>query len=175
MVVKKRESKTKKNVKRKSNKIVKKIIKKTVKAKTKKSDKSRKITKKSASPSPSQKRMPAKEKNNLKKMLMMLRDKLNNQVSVLRDESLNKNDLIDMAEDGTGAFNRQFAMDLAFSESDLLFEINEALKRIDNRTYGICVDCGKLIEKSRLKALPFAKRCISCKSKFEKNPHNAIQ
>ena len=45
--------------------------------------------------------------------------------------------------------------------------IDEALRRIDQGTYGICVDCGTDIAFERLKAFPMAKRCIDCKAKYE--------
>ncbi|MDY6914804.1 MAG: TraR/DksA C4-type zinc finger protein [Candidatus Cloacimonadota bacterium] len=46
--------------------------------------------------------------------------------------------------------------------------INEALKRIYDKSYGICVICGDYIPEKRLKVIPYAKYCIACKEKEEK-------
>ncbi len=52
----------------------------------------------------------------------------------------------------------------AFKE---LNEVNEALLRIEDKTYGRCMDCGTEIGVARLEAFPVARRCISCKEKYE--------
>jgi DnaK suppressor protein len=46
-------------------------------------------------------------------------------------------------------------------------EIDEALERIEDKTYGICEDCGKRVTSNRLKIMPFARLCITCKSESE--------
>ena len=48
---------------------------------------------------------------------------------------------------------------------DRLAEVEKAIKRIDDRTYGICTDCGKMILPERLEALPYAQLCIDCQRK----------
>ena len=53
-------------------------------------------------------------------------------------------------------------------ELDKLKRINEALRRIYDQSYGICEICGEYIQEKRLKIVPYAKFCISCKSKEEK-------
>ena len=47
-------------------------------------------------------------------------------------------------------------------ETDMLGQIDQALSRLDEGTYGTCVDCGKLIEARRLEAVPWAERCFTC-------------
>ena len=54
-------------------------------------------------------------------------------------------------------------------DSRLLYHIDEALKRIEKGTYGLCESCGRNITKLRLEALPHARLCIECKSKEEEN------
>jgi RNA polymerase-binding transcription factor DksA len=73
-----------------------------------------------------------------------------------------------MADQGTDNFDREFALNLVSSEQDALYEIDDALRRIEMGTYGVCENCNKAIEKARLAALPFAKLCIGCKSESEK-------
>ncbi len=63
--------------------------------------------------------------------------------------------------------NRSTALDLASRESQLIEEIDEALQRIDNGTYGQCVRCGKPINEERLKAMPTAKYDAECQAAIE--------
>ncbi len=53
------------------------------------------------------------------------------------------------------------------SENEELQEIEEALERIDDGTFGICDECDKVIPKTRLNAIPWALLCVTCKSKEE--------
>lgn len=63
--------------------------------------------------------------------------------------------------------NRSTALDLAGRESQLIEEIDEALLRIDNGTYGQCARCGKPIDEERLKAMPTAKYDAKCQAAIE--------
>lgn len=113
-------------------------------------------------------KMDAKTKKEFRNMLIRLRDRFTGQIAALKDESLSRDDIIDLAEDGTDAFDRQFALLLASSEHDAVFEIDEALQRMEDGTYGVCQQCFKAVEVSRLKALPFVKMCVACQSEAEK-------
>ena len=113
-----------------------------------------------------------------KQILDKLRDRVVDEISFLAGDNLNRSqressgDLssysFHMADQGTDNFDREFALNLVSSEQDVLYEIDDALRRIDLGTYGVCEGCGCPIEKPRLKALPFAKMCIKCKSAAEK-------
>ena len=67
---------------------------------------------------------------------------------------------IHMADIGTDNYEQEFALGLMESERKLLREIDEALGRIENQTYGVCEGTGKLIRKARLEAQPWAKYCV---------------
>lgn len=73
-----------------------------------------------------------------------------------------------MADMATDNFNTEFSLNLASVEQRTLYEIDEALKRIEEGTYGDCLSCGKKISTQRLKALPYASFCIDCQEKEEK-------
>lgn len=62
-----------------------------------------------------------------------------------------------MGDAGSDAYERDFALSLLSKEQDALYEINEALRRIDLRTYGYCEMTGKKISEERLDALPFTR------------------
>ena len=72
------------------------------------------------------------------------------------------------ADAGSDAYDRDFALSLLSQEQDALYEIEEALKRLENGTYGICEMSGKAIAQARLEALPFARLTVECQSQIEK-------
>lgn len=74
-----------------------------------------------------------------------------------------------MADMATDMYNREFSMELAEGERERLYNLEEALKRIDEGSYGRCDHCGCAISKPRLKALPQAKCCIKCQEKQERS------
>jgi DnaK suppressor protein len=113
-------------------------------------------------------RLSAKEKEDWRKTLLAMRDRLCGQIAALKGESLTREDAVVTEEDGTDAFDRQFALSLASSENEAVFQIDEALRRIEEGRYGVCQECSSLIEKPRLKALPFVRTCVKCQSKLEK-------
>jgi RNA polymerase-binding protein DksA len=65
-----------------------------------------------------------------------------------------------MADIGTDNYEQEFALGLMDSERKLLKEIDDALQRIEKRTYGICEGTGKPISKARLEAQPWARYCV---------------
>jgi DnaK suppressor protein len=72
------------------------------------------------------------------------------------------------ADAGSDAYDRDFALSLLSQEQDSLYEIDEALKRIENATYGICEMSGKAIPHARLEALPFTRYTVECQAELEK-------
>ena len=73
-----------------------------------------------------------------------------------------------MADMATDNFDTEFSLNLASAEQRTLYEIDEALKRIEEGTYGDCLLCGKKISSQRLKAVPYASFCIGCQEEEEK-------
>lgn len=72
------------------------------------------------------------------------------------------------ADAGSDAYDRDFALSLLSQEQDSLYEIDEALKRIENGTYGTCEMSGKPIPQARLEALPFTRYTVECQAELEK-------
>ncbi len=72
------------------------------------------------------------------------------------------------ADAGSDAYDRDFALSLLSQEQDALYEIDEALKRIELGTYGKCEMSGKPIMRARLEAIPFARYTVECQSQLEK-------
>ncbi|HDL77187.1 MAG TPA: hypothetical protein ENG36_00270 [Lentisphaerae bacterium] len=122
--------------------------------------------------------LTAAEKKALKEALIQLRDRIIDEIRFLSADNLARSqreatgDLsgygLHMADQGTDNFDRDFAVNLVSSEQDVLYEIDEALQRLEAGTYGKCENCGEYIDKERLEALPFARLCIRCKTEQER-------
>jgi len=68
-------------------------------------------------------------------------------------------------EQGTDTMEREKTFLFASREGKFLNYLDDALKRIEKGDYGFCIDCGNLIDKERLEAVPHAQMCIDCKMK----------
>jgi DnaK suppressor protein len=73
-----------------------------------------------------------------------------------------------MADTATETVEREIGNTLEEHDERLLGAIDDALARIENRTYGKCVNCGAQIPEERLEAMPWATLCIDCKRKEER-------
>nr|MBU1328382.1 TraR/DksA family transcriptional regulator [Candidatus Omnitrophota bacterium] len=74
-----------------------------------------------------------------------------------------------MADMASDSYDRELSLNIAGGEQEIVYEIDEALKRIEEGKFGKCISCEKKIPQKRLSAVPYAKYCIQCKSKEEKN------
>ena len=105
-----------------------------------------------------------------KQMLLEKRQEIVGNVNEMEDEALKKSRLdasgdlssmpIHMADIGTDNYEQEFALGLMDSERKLLKEIDDALERIEQKTYGTCEATNKPIAKARLKAKPWARYCV---------------
>ncbi|MDE3056812.1 MAG: TraR/DksA C4-type zinc finger protein [Bacteroidota bacterium] len=89
-----------------------------------------------------------------------------NMMDVTTGEYVTENSTYSMhMEQGTDAMEREKTFLFASREGKFLNYLEDALKRIEKGSYGFCTDCGKLIERERLEAVPHAQLCIRCKVK----------
>jgi DnaK suppressor protein len=110
------------------------------------------------------------EAKHFKELLLEKRREILRNVTEFEDEALKKSRLdatgdlssmpIHMADLGTDNYEQEFALGLMDSERKLLREIDQALGRIEKKTYGICEGTGKPIPKARLEAQPWARYCV---------------
>jgi DnaK suppressor protein len=124
------------------------------------------------------KRLKKEKLQHYKKLLLKKRDEIASQIQQLGNESLNKTlkessgDLsshtIHMADLATDSYNRDFSLDLVQNEQEALYKIDQALRRIEEGTYGYCLECGKKILDKRLKAVPYTELCIKDQEKRER-------
>jgi DnaK suppressor protein len=103
--------------------------------------------------------------------LLDLRERLLNQMSGLAKESAQEmsNYSLHMADSGTDNFDRDFALSLLSSDQDAIYEIEEALKRIEKNTYGICELTGKPIPRTRLDAIPWTRFTVEAQGQLERD------
>lgn len=77
-------------------------------------------------------------------------------------------DLPDVSDRASEGFEDELAVGLIAIEAAKLDDIEAAIQRIDDGSYGLCVDCGKAIPRKRLEVLPFARRCLTCAGESER-------
>lgn len=119
------------------------------------------------------------------KLLLELRQHLLGQIDTHSEETLKRSAKDDsgdlssygqhMADAGTDTFDRDFALSLVSSEQEALAEIEAAIRRIKNGTYGICEITQKPIAKERLLAVPFTRYSAEAQKEIEKNRHRSRQ
>jgi DnaK suppressor protein len=102
--------------------------------------------------------------------LLDLRDQLLHQMNGLAKESAQElpGYSLHMADSGTDNFDRDFALSLLSSDQDAVYEIEEALKRIEKKTYGVCELTGKSIPKARLEAIPWTRFTVEAQAQLER-------
>lgn len=111
----------------------------------------------------------------MKKRLETKREELEKSIAALTEAHPTPVDAIE-ASDGPQDFEEvavdfleiQKEQSLLVNEQALLTEVKDALKRIENGSYGQCVECGQSIPEKRLEALPWAARCIKDEERLEK-------
>ena len=119
-----------------------------------------------------------KDLGEFKKIILKKKEEVLDGIKHISDDTLNKSQkdaagdisgyTYHMADVATDTYDREFSLGLASSEREALYELDDALKKIDEGTFGICESCKLIIAKIRLKAVPNARLCIKCQEKKEK-------
>lgn len=128
------------------------------------------VRKKVALSRPEKSHLTSADTEHFKQLLLEKRREILKNVSEIEDEALKKSRLdaagdlssmpIHMADLGTDNYEQEFALGLMDGERKLLREIDDALERIEQGTYGICEGTGKQMSKARLEAQPWARYCV---------------
>lgn len=102
--------------------------------------------------------------------LLELRERLLAQMNGLAKDSAEEMSSysLHMADSGTDNFDRDFALSLLSSDQDAVYEIEEALKRIEKDAYGVCELTGKSIPKARLDAIPWTRFTVEAQAQLER-------
>lgn len=151
----------------KKKKTVRKLAKKTTPKKAAKIKKPAKI-----------KKLPKKELLYYKKLILKRKEEIVDDINHISEDTLKKSQkdasgdisgyTYHMADVATDSYDREFSLGLASNEREILYALDDALKRIQDEEFGVCEECKSLIAKNRLKAIPYASLCIKCQQKKEK-------
>ncbi|MDP2905680.1 MAG: TraR/DksA C4-type zinc finger protein [Candidatus Omnitrophota bacterium] len=124
------------------------------------------------------KKFNKKELAEFKKIILNIKEKMVDDIKHISEDTLKKTQkdasgdisgyTYHMADVATDTYDREFSVGLASNDRQLLYEISDAQKKIEDGTYGVCESCKTLIAKNRLKAVPYARMCLKCQEKKEK-------
>jgi len=115
------------------------------------------------------KHMGVKQLREQLQRLIELRERVTGEIISINRDALSHNDPDpSLSDQGTDTFDREFALNQLSSEQDVLFEIDEAIRRIETGTYGICEMTGQPINIERLETLPYVRYSIKAQSELEK-------
>jgi RNA polymerase-binding protein DksA len=118
-----------------------------------------------------------KDLKKFKQLLVKLREKTVDEMENITKDTLKTSqreasgDLsgytLHMADVATDHYDREFSLGIASAEQRIIYQIDEALKRIEDGSYGLCLACEEPISRKRLTAVPFTRYCIECQKKEE--------
>jgi DnaK suppressor protein len=105
-----------------------------------------------------------------KKILLKEREQIAGEVKQIVESSkeMGQDGTQDIGDEAANIYNKQVLLSLNENERTRLQDVDEALDRIENGTYGICEECGGPISLKRLEVRPVAKYCVPCLTKLEK-------
>ena len=121
------------------------------------------------------KNLDTKKLDYYKKLLLKLKESFMHDITNMSKDPGSQNGdsgdisghVLHMADVATDMYDREFNLGLASSEREVLNRIEQALKRIDKKSFGACAECEKPIPSARLKALPYTETCLKCQEKIE--------
>jgi len=124
------------------------------------------------------KKLTKKELMEFKKLIVKKKEEVLDEIKHISDDTLKKSQkeasgdisgyTYHMADVATDTYDREFSLSLASDERKAIYEFDDALKKIEDGTFGVCEQCKSLIAKNRLKAVPQARLCVKCQEKKEK-------
>ncbi len=124
------------------------------------------------------KKFTKKELSEFKKIILKRKEEVNDEIRHISEDTLKKSQkdasgdisgyTYHMADVATDNYDREFSLGFASNDRKSLYELEDALKRVEEGTYGICQDCKSFIAKTRLKVVPQARLCVKCQQKREK-------
>jgi DnaK suppressor protein len=124
---------------------------------------------------PEEKKMEAKKVETFRKILLSIKENLVHDIhNMSQHPNPQGNDagdvsghVLHMADVATDMYDREFALGLASNDREILTHIEQALSRIDKKTFGLCTECSKPIKQARLDAIPYVATCVKCQEALE--------
>lgn len=115
-------------------------------------------------------RMPKKEMEKFRRLLDEKKATLSAEIAKTRsaEEETTEESTQDIADKAVSSYTREFLYSLTDGERSTLLQIDDAIGRIDDGTYGLCLNCGRLMADKRLTAVAWASYCLDCQELAEK-------
>ncbi len=124
------------------------------------------------------KKLSKKELEYFKTLILKIKEKVLAEIEHISEDTLKKSQkdasgdisgyTYHMADVASDTYDREFSLGLVSNEREALYELDDALKRIEEGVFGICEECKSPITKTRLKAVPYARLCLKCQEIKEK-------
>lgn len=112
--------------------------------------------------------MKKRDLERLKKKLLKKKEELLSKLEELGKETSEEGEpLIEYYDKATYQFNKEYKIALGQKDAEILKDIEDALRKMEEGTYGICEECGKPIPIKRLTAVPWARYCVECAEMHE--------
>jgi len=116
--------------------------------------------------------MRAKDKKHFRQKLLEKREELVSVVQKTEDYGRQVNteaEAMDLADKASSSYTKEFMFSKSGSDRQLLQEVVDALRRLDEGDFGKCMNCREEVERKRLEAVPWSPFCLSCQAKVEAN------
>jgi len=115
-------------------------------------------------------RMSKKDMEKYRRLLEEKKTSLSSDLAKTRsaEEETTEESTQDIADKAVSSYTREFLYSLTDGERSTLLQIDDALNRIDDVTYGMCINCGQTIAEKRLTAVPWTPYCVDCQELSEK-------
>ncbi len=115
-------------------------------------------------------RLTKKEMEKYRRLLEEKKASLSAEIAKTRsaEEETTEEATQDIADKAVSSYTREFLYSLTDGERTTLLQIDDALVRIDEGSYGLCINCGQLLAEKRLNAVPWAPYCLDCQELNEK-------
>ena len=115
-------------------------------------------------------RMTKKEMEKYRRLLDDKKSSLSAEIAKTRsaEEETTEESTQDIADKAVSSYTREFLYSLTDGERNTLLHIDDALARIDEGNYGLCLNCSQLMTEKRLNAVPWAPYCLDCQELSEK-------
>jgi DnaK suppressor protein len=114
--------------------------------------------------------MTKKDQEKFRRLLEDKKTTLSAEIAKTRsaEEETTEESTQDIADKAVSSYTREFLYSLTDGERSTLLQIDDAIARIDDVTYGNCIHCGSLLSEKRLNAVPWAPYCLDCQELQEK-------
>jgi RNA polymerase-binding transcription factor len=115
-------------------------------------------------------RMPKRELEKYRRLLQEKKNGLMSELAKMKnaEEETTEESTQDIADKAVSSYTREFLYSLNDSERSTIQQIEQALIRIDDGTYGFCLNCGNPLNEKRLTAIPWSRHCVDCQELAEK-------